>query len=290
MNGPKKFLSVLLREWRKDEVLRHAAAIAYYTVFTLPASFLLILLIAGKMIGRETVEGEVFLRMQDLLGDDIALFIQSAVTNIQARHPSSLMGFFGIVLIILGATGIFRELRYALNKILLSDAPKNRILDRLQSYALSLFLIFITSVVLLSSVFAGIFLRVLEPRVTDIIDIPVITLDTYNTLITFGGISLLFFLLYLVLPARRFPTFPVAAGSIVAGLLFMGGMSAMTFYLSRAQIGEAYGAAASVLILLVWVYWSVFIFLMGAELIDTYVRLYGRKRPFPRFRKLFKKR
>lgn len=273
------FAKHVLREWRKDEVLRNAAAIAYYTVFTLPASMLLVLLIAGRMIGRQTVEGEVFRQMSILIGRDMTDFIRTTLANIQAERPSSIMGMIGVFLIILGATGVFRELRYALNKILQSDLRKNQRWDRLQSYALSLFLIFVTAVILLSSIFASIFLRIIDQRVTELIDISIVTLNMINTGVTFCALTVLFFLLYLILPSKRFPAAPVLAGSVFASALFLCGTYVLSLYVSHASIGEAYGVAASVLVLLLWVYYSAVIFLLGAELIDTYVRLYGRKRP-----------
>lgn len=288
----RMFFKLVLREWHKDQVLRHAAAVAYYTVFTLPASMLLILLIAGRMIGRQTVESEVFRQMSVLMGEDLTSFIRSTLENIQAERPSSLMGIVGVFLIILGATGVFRELRYALNKILQSEQEKGGKWERLQSYALSLFLIFIASVILLSSVFVGIFLRIIEGRVTEFIDIPLITLNVINLGVTFGALCLLFFLLYLVLPSKRFPALPVFMGSLFTSVLFLCGTYVLTLYVSYASIGEAYGVAASVLVLLLWVHYSAVIFLLGAELIDAYVRLHGRKRPllklFMKARKLLK--
>src|SRR5688572_11676701 len=125
MSSVKRFTGTLVQEWQRDQVPRHAAAIAYYTVFTLPASMLLILLIAGRLIGQETVEGEVFAQMTVLMGADLTQFIQSILSNIHAERPSSWVNVIGIAFIILGATGVFRELRHSLNKILQSDAPKN---------------------------------------------------------------------------------------------------------------------------------------------------------------------
>jgi membrane protein len=264
----------LWSEWNRDNVPRQSAAIAYYTVFSLPSFLLIVITVAAVIIGRETVETEMFRQLGESLGSQTAETLRTTVNGIQTTKASALMTAVGIGALLLGATGVFRELQTSLNQILRVSEMHGKkrkyagLITTLLSYILSFSLLLAAGFLLLVSLTLSALLTVLSRSATPYLPLPVGILGLGETLISAVIIVILFALLYRFLPARRFPWRSILAGAVTSTVLFLLSKAILGIYLGRAGIGSQYGIAASILILLLWIYWTSMIFLTGAEVID----------------------
>lgn len=263
------FLGTLYTEWKKDDVLRHSATIAYYTVFSLPALLMIILSVAGSVIGTQAVRDEVFGTVETYIGSDITELLQITVENMQ-REPASLgAAVIGVILLIFGAAGVIRELRVSLNKILGHGKPKKATLFlRLWNFLLSLILLILTAFLIITSIFASTLLTIIQTRVTEFLGIPIDRLELTNLVVTFVALTAIFFLLYVSLPSIKYPLKIILPYSAAASAMFLLGTSILSFYIGYARPGHVYGIAASMLVLLLWIYFAAVVLLVGAELIE----------------------
>ncbi len=264
-----KFIRIMVKEWWNDDIPRHAAAIAFYTAFSLPAFLVIVIYFAGLFLGTSAVESQVLGNIQELLGPDSRAFLQAAFTNLQLANQSSLVTILEAIVLLASAVSVMRGLQTALNTIL-GIAPEHRYgwLHEVRRYVLSFFLLIVTAVFLigltaLSAYFASVSNSLLLPSALHflyITDLP----------LTYLVITPLFFLLYLFLPDRRFPPWIVLLGALVASTLFVVGRFLVNLYIINAHLDLQYGVAASLLILLLWIYYIAHIFLLGAEFIDVF--------------------
>jgi len=184
------------------------------------------------------------------------------------------MNMLGILFLLFAAIGIFKELETSLNKILnVKKQRKMTFFGFVRGYVLSLVLLIAASTLLVASLAVGSVLLVLQSRITELSSSEIVRLSTLNQLVSYVTLGGLLFLLYRYLPAKRFPLKAVLIGTAVATTLFILGTFLLTFYMAQADVGHAYGVASSVLILLLWIFYSTNVFLLGAEVIDAYDRI-----------------
>ncbi len=271
-----KFISIMAKEWWNDDVPRHAAAIAFYTAFSLPSFLVMLITIAGLFLGANVVQTEVLRHIQELLGPESRAFIQAALTNLQLSRQSGLVTLFGAAVLLVSAVSVMRSLQTALNIILeIKPLAGEHVLHEIRRYILSFFLLIVTAVFLLgltmlSTVFASVDNSALLPsglHFLYVTDLPV----------TYLVVTPLFFLLYLFLPERRLPPWIVLLGALVASSLFVVGRFLVNLYILNAHMDLQYGVAASLLILLLWIYYIAHIFLLGAEFIDVFSQWTAKK-------------
>ncbi len=262
------FLRAFLKEWKKDHVSHQAAAIAYYAIFSLPSLLLVLIAMAGALLGGDVVEQDVFASIDTLVtgpaGDALKMSIQGAARS----QTSTALTIIGAGAMLLAATAVLRELEQSLN-IILGGAKQRqgwKVVGR--RYLLHLLLVLFAAVLLLLSVLLTALLALAHERVAAWINVSPYLLNDLNTLLSFVVLTVALFILYRSLPAKSLALFPTVIGSVVTTLFFAVGRIALGYYLQSAPIGAAYGVAASVLILLVWIYYSAHIFLLGAEIID----------------------
>ena len=265
-------------EWSDDRASRKGAALAFYTVFSLAPILIVAIAIAGFFFGQEAARGEIFEQVRDLLGPDGAQAIQAMIQN--ASHPGAglIATLIGVVTLFLGATTALAELKDGLDQIW--DVPPERmtgvwyfVRKRLLSIGLILSLGFL---LLVSLVFSAVLTAVAKrwgPA-----DATGAVLQAVNFLVAFGLVTLLFAMIYKILPSTRIAWRDVIIGSVVTALLFSIGKFAIGLYLGNSAIGSSYGAAGSVILVLVWVYYSAQIFLLGAEFTKVYAHRYGSRR------------
>jgi membrane protein len=267
----RDFALRLWKEWNNDNVPRQSAAIAYYTVFSLPSFLLVVITVASLLIGRDAVEGKVFSQLQSSVGADAAAMLQDTVRNIQTVKTSALMTVIGIAMLILGAIGVFRELQTSLNQILRVPARKKAggLWGLARSYLLSFSLLLTSSFLLLVSMVLSTMVAALSRGAATLVPAPLLLLGLGEWLLSALVIWVIFFLLYRFLPDRRFPAGSLAWGSSAATALFLVGKAVLAIYLATAAAASPYGLTASLLILLLWIYYSSMIFLTGAEVVDA---------------------
>lgn len=275
-----KLLKTTFSEWRLDQASLMAAALAYYTVFSLAPLLIIAIAIAGAVFGTKAAEGELVRQIQSIVGFDAAQLIQTAVAN-AGRLDSSQDAFpavINIVLLLFGATVVFGQLQNALNKIWEvkvqpEGAVKHFLRKRLLSFSIVLVIAFLLLVSLVIStvlVIIGNYLRDLVPGFTYL-------WQAVNGLVSFGIVTLLFASIYKILPDAKIAWSDVGVGAIMTAVLFEIGKFAIGFYLGKTGFGSAYGAAGSLVILLTWVFYSAQILFFGAEFTQVYARRFGKQ-------------
>lgn len=260
-----------------DKVFKLSASLAYYTVFSIGPMIIVIIYLAGVLFGREAVEGTVFGEIRGLVGSDAALQIQNIIKNAALNKGSSVAATIGVVTLLIGATTVFAEIQESINMIWnLKPKPKKgwlkMIMNRLLSFSVIISLGFI---MLVSLVLNGLIEALMDRLQARFPNMTVVLLYATNLIITLLVISTLFAVIFKVLPDAIIKWRDVVVGSIVTAVLFMVGKFAITFYIGKADIGNTYGAAGSLVVLLVWVYYSSVILYFGAEFTKVYAANFG---------------
>jgi membrane protein len=258
----------------KDKITRQAAAVAYYAMFSLPSFLLLLIAVAGFVLGDDAVERDVFMRIDRFAIGDAATLLKSTVRSVTSPNTNLFISTVSIGLLIFSGTAILRELRTSLDAIF---GPEKRPKKGWKTFITKAL---ITPVLFLAAATCFIFTMALTTAIALLHDraamywtgLTLPTLSLLNDGLTLVYITSVVFIFYRTLPSRRPPAFPCAIGALsVTGIAALSRW-ALALYVSYAQVGAAYGVAASALVLLLSLYYSVFIFLLGAELIDVLVR------------------
>jgi membrane protein len=272
-----RLLRETITEWQNDKVPLLAAALAYYTVFSIAPLLIIAIAIAGAFFGEEAARGEIIGQIKGLVGQQGAEAIQSMLQNTQQPSANSgLATLFGIVTLLIGATGVFGQLQDALN-IIWDVKPKPGVglkvflLSRLLSFAMVLVIGFLLLVsLLLSAILAAI-----SHYFGDLIPSFQFVGQLLNFTLSFVVITLLFAAIYKVLPDVKVPWQNLWLGAIVTALLFNAGKSLIGLYLGNSAVSSTYGAAGSLVVILIWIFYSAQILLLGAEFTHVYSRYRG---------------
>lgn len=269
--------------WWNDNVPRLGASLAYYTLFALAPILIVAITIAGLVFGAEAVQREVTGQIGGLVGESGAQAVRAMLEGASQRSGNGLATAIGLVTFFLGATGAFLELQTALNAVWRvkprADAGiKDMLLQRLLSFGLVVGVGFVLLVSLLVSAALSALNRYLGAIMPDI----AAAWQGINTLVSLGVVTLLFAMIYQFLPDVNLRLRDVWVGALVTAGLFNVGKFLIGLYLGTSGVATAYGAAGSVVVLLVWVYYSSQVVLLGAEFTKAYVeRVGGRPAPSP---------
>jgi membrane protein len=255
-------------EWNEDKVPRMAAAVAFYAVFSLTPIVVIAFKLAQWFFGTKPALREILAQAAFLIGPDGAKAIEVLIRNAEPRAASALASAAGIGAMIFATTGMFTELKDSLNTIW-EVQPKpglglmQMVLDRFFAFAMVLVIWFLMLVSLLTSAALAALTRFY-----------VAGLQFAESLLSLALITLLFALIYRVLPDVRVAWRDVWLGAAVAALLFVSGKSLFGLYLGHSTIGSSYGAAGSLVIVILWVYYSCLILLFGAEITQVRARIH----------------
>jgi membrane protein len=258
-----------------QNILKLSAALAYYTLFSLPGLIIIIVWVSDIFYGHEAVEGKVYGQIANLVGAEAAIQIQETIRNATLSSEGSFATIVGLTTLIIGATSVFGEIQDSINLLWrLKARPKKgrgwlkMITNRLLSFSIVVSLGFL---LLVSLVLNGLMDAFID-RLTRIFpETQVILVYIVNLVITFIMTSLLFGLIFKVLPDARIEWKHVRAGAFTTALLFMGGKFLISYYLGHSKMSSAYGAAGSIIVILLWVYYSAIILYFGA----AYTRAYA---------------
>ncbi len=262
-----------------DKITKLSGALAYYTVFSMAPLLLLIISLCGIFLGREAVEGQIYRSLSGFMGNDTAAQLQQIIRNASLSGKGTLAAAIGIVTLLVGATTVFAEIQDSINTIWrIKPKPKKGWLKMLQNRFLSFSVIISLGFILLvslalSSIIDGFFSQ-LQERFPDV---AVIIFYIVNQLVTIAVTTLIFAVVFRVLPDARIRWKDVIAGSVVTAVLFMLGKSGISFYISKSNVGSTYGAAGSLVILLLWTYYSSIILYFGAEFTKAYALQFGEE-------------
>ncbi len=271
-------------EWSEDRVPRLAAALAYYTTFSLAPLLIVLIAIAGAVFGAEAVRGQLDDQIRGLLGDNGAKAIQEMVQSATTNKSSGIVAtILSVGVLVLGASGVFGELQDSLNTIWEVKPKPGRGLrgllhDRLLSFGMVLAIAFLLIVSLVVSAvitglgtFVGGRAGALAPLWHGV-----------DVIVSIAILSALFAAIFKFLPDVEIAWRDVWVGAVVTSVLFTIGKLLLGIYLGRSSTVSVYGAAGSLVVLLIWVYYSAQILFFGAELTQVYANQYGtRVRPAP---------
>ena len=267
--------------WWNDNVPHLGAALSYYTLFALAPILIVAISIAGFVFGAEAVRGEIVGQIDGLVGHDGAVAVQAMLEGVSKPSSSIPATIIGVITFFLGATGAFLELQTALNAIW-RVKPKasatflgSLVIDRLISFGLVVAVGFL----LLTSLLVSAGLAALDKYMGQAFPGVAIVWQALNVLVSLGVISLLFAMIYKLLPDVELAWSDVWVGALVTAGMFTLGKFLIGVYLGTSSLASSYGAAGSVIVLLVWVYYSAQVVLLGAEFTREYVKEFGRKPP-----------
>ena len=267
--------------WWNDNVPRLGASLAYYTLFALAPILIVAISIGGLVFGPEAVRGEIVGQIQGLVGREGAEAIQSMLEGASRPGSSIAATVVGIITFFLGATGAFLELQTALNAIWhvepKSDGSYWRVL--VMQRVISFGLVVARGFLLLTSLLVSAALAAIYRYMGNAFPGVVVLWEALNVIVSLTVITLLFALIYKVLPDVKLSWRDVWVGALVTAGLFSIGRLIIGLYLGTASIASTYGAAGSVIVILVWVYYSAQIILLGAEFTRAYVDEFGRRPP-----------
>lgn len=264
------------KEWQEDEALQLGAALAYYTIFSIAPMLLVVIGIAGLAFGREAVQGQIVGQIQGLVGRDGAEAIQTMIAN-AGRHEGGLIAtIIAFVTILFGATGVFTQLQTTLNHIWdVKPKPDQGIKGILRARAAAFGMILGIGFLLLVSLVISAGLAAMDNYVVGLLPGAEFILRALNIVVSFAVVTLLFAMIFRFLPDVKIEWRDVMFGAAVTAVLFTIGKFLIGLYLGNSSVSSVYGAAGSLVIVLLWAYYSSQILFFGAELTQVWARHRG---------------
>ena len=272
-------LKTTVFEWLDDQAPTLGAALAYYTVFSLAPLLIITIAIAGLVFGAEAAQGQIFDQLRGLLGEASGKAIEELVRSASAEPKAGVIAtMIGFATLLFGASGVFGQLQASLN-IIWGVQPKpgrgifGIIRDRILSFGFILvvgFLLLVSLLLTAAIAFVGKQFGAMIPGMEALIQL-------LNSVLSLAVITLLFGMMFKILPDANIAWRDVWIGAFITALLFTIGKFALGFYLGRSGVASSYGAAGSLIVLLLWVYYSSQIVFFGAELTQVYANRYGTR-------------
>jgi membrane protein len=262
-----------------DRVLKMSGSLAYSTIFSIAPLIILVISLADIFYGRDAIEGTIYGQIRDFVGNDAAAQIQSMIRNASLSGKSRGAVIIGAITLLVGATSVFGEIQDSINIIWgLKPKPKRgwvkMLLNRLWSFSVIGSFGFILLVSLLVNTIIEALMNQLQRLFPDV---TVILVYIANQVVILGITTLLFGVIFKVLPDARIKWRDVLAGAFATSLLFMLGKFVITFYINHSSVSTAYGAAGSLVVILLWVYYSSAILYFGAEFTKAYAAKHGSR-------------
>jgi len=277
-----KILKLSYQGWKEDKASRLSAALAYYTIFSLAPLLVIIIAITGLFWEQGAVQTQVMNQVEGLVGTEGRTFVSDLLTSASNPARGITATIIGIITLLFGALGVFNELHNALNTIWevkeeetkgFLESIKKVIFSRLLSFTMILGIGFLLLVSLVIS--AG--LSAVQETIGNAIPLSEILLQILNLIISIGVITVLFALMFKFLPDAEIAWRDVWLGAFVTAILFSLGKFLIGLYLGNSAVASSFGAAGSLVLLLIWIYYSAQILLFGAEFTQVYANKYGSK-------------
>lgn len=267
-----------VEDFVNNKSLRMSAALAYYTVFSLAPMLIVIISLCDIFYGRAAIEGSIYQHIEKIVGPDAALQIETVIKNATISRDISWASVVGICALVFAATGVFAEIQDSINFIWrLKAKPKKGWLKLIVNRLLSFSMVVSLGFILLVSLVINSAMDLVGQQLTKLLPgIAAYLAYGLNVIITFATISILFAIIFKVLPDARIQWKDVIAGSITTAVLFMLGKFGIGYYLSKTHVSGTYGAAGSIVIILLWVYYSATILYFGACFTRAYAIRTGR--------------
>ena len=269
--------------WVDDYAASMGAALAYYTLFSIAPLLLIVISIAGLVFGEEAARGQIFEQLRDLMGEQGAAAVEGLLKNVSKPSQGLIGAVVGVVVLLVGAMSVFGELQNSLDRIWRAPARReisglgSLVRSRLLSFGMILaagFLLIVTLVVSAAVVALG---KWWSPWLRGW----AVLAEGVNFVVSFALVTVTFALIYKIMPRVRVQWRDVWVGAAVTALLFAIGKFLIGLYIGTSSFASAFGAAGSLAVLLIWMYYSAQIFLLGAEFTWVYAHVYGSRRQAP---------
>ena len=265
------------KEWMADDPFRLSAIVAYYAVLSLPALLVIILNVVGAIWGTEVVQGQLTDEFTTTLGKDAATSIEGMIAESQNENKSTISTIVGIGILLFGATGVFYQLKVSLNQIWkIKPDPKvvmkKIIIDRARSFA---FILVIGFLLLMSFILTAAITALSDFISSNLPDVLLYLAYAIDILVSLGIISILFALMFKYLPDAKIRWKTVWIGAFLTACLFVLGKLLLSLYFAHMEPGSTYGAAGTIVLILLWVSYSCLILFFGAEFTYVYANRYG---------------
>lgn len=279
LKGIWKLLKTSFKGFSDDNILKMSGSLAYFTVFSIGPMLIIMIFFADIFWGREAIEGSVYGQIKGFVGEEAAVQIQQIIKNASLSGKSVVTAIVGFIALLIGATTVFAEIQDSINTIWnLKPKPKKgwlkMLVNRLLSFSVVVGLGF---VLLVSLILNGLIESLMDRLQQRFPELTVIVLYILNIIITFAITSTLFAIIFKVLPDAIIKWKDVITGAMATSVLFMLGKFGITFYIGSSDVASSYGAAGSIVVLLLWVYYSALILYFGAEFTKAYAAEYGSR-------------
>lgn len=279
MKGALNLLKQAAWDWFDDSAPTLGAAVAYYTVFSLAPLFVIAVFIAGLVFGQEAAQGQIFVQLRALIGETSAAAMEEVVESADSQPKTGVFAtIIGFIVLIVGASGVFAQMQGSLNAIWRVEPKPGRgiwglVQDRILSFGFILivgFLLLISLILTAAIAFIGTWVGGFLPGIEVLIQI-------LNAILSFVIITLLFAMIFKFLPDVKIAWRDVWIGALITAGLFTAGKEILGLYLGKSGVASSYGAAGSLIILLLWVYYPAQIVFFGAEFTKAFANRFGSR-------------
>ncbi len=277
MSSVIEIVGETFHEWSEDKASRLSAALAYYTVFSIPPLLVVAIGIASMFTDRATIEEQVVGQAGSLMGQQGAEGIRTILQSAEQPGNGELLPtLFGLALLLFGASGVFTQLQDAMNTIFgVRPNPKRGIVGLIKDRFLSFTMVLAIGFILLVSLVLSTVLSAFSGFIGGLVTEAEVVLWIVNFVISFGVFTALFAFIFKTIPDIEIAWRDVLIGAMATALLFKIGEYVLSFYFDRSDPTSAFGAAGSIILLLLWVYYSAQIIFLGAEFTEVYARVLG---------------
>lgn len=270
-------IKTLYKCWGEDRVASNSAALSYYTIFSLAPILLICLSIAGALLGEEAARSQIFAQISGLLGKPSALQIQDIIQNLNQPKTALFARLISILILLFSASGVFSEIQEGLNIIWGVESNINQgWLSIIKNRFISFAMVLVSAFLLLVSLLLNSLLAILSRYVNYFMGMNIFIELVISYLVSFFLVAVLFAMMFKYLPDIKLRWYDVWIGALMTSLLFSLGQIVIGIYLNQTHISSVFGATGSLIVLLIWVYYSAQIFFIGAEI--TKIRIEVNKK------------
>jgi len=261
------------KNFAEDKIPKYSASLAYTTVFSFGPLLIVIIFLCSIFFGQEATQGRIYAQMQQFVGHDAADQLQTIIKNASLSGKGTAAAVIGIITLLLGATAVFAEIQDSINTIWgLKAKPKKGLWKIIRNRFLSFSVVVSLGFLLLVSLAISTVVEALSDKLKDSFpDAAIIIFYILDLVISFFVITALFAVIFKVLPDAKTKWKDIIPGALASGILFMIGKFAISFYIGKSHVGSTYGAAGSLVVLLLWVYYSAMILYLGAEFAKAWI-------------------
>ncbi|MEL7612616.1 YihY/virulence factor BrkB family protein [Vreelandella titanicae] len=264
--------------WLERNAFSYAGSLAFYTLFSLAPTIIIAVTVIGVVLGEEAAHGQIVAQLQGTLGMDAAVAIEQAVAQSRIEESGLLPTLLGVGALVIGATTVFAQMQFSLNTIwgVTAKPTSNSALRFIKSRLLSLTVVLSIGFILMVSLVLGVVLRGMLQAADNLVPYASLLTTSVESLVSLAVVTLLFATIFKVLPDVVLRWQDVLIGAVVTAVLFTIGRSVIAIYLAYTATASTYGAAGSVVMILLWVYYSSLILLFGAAFTRSLLLRRGR--------------